>query len=298
MDILSGLFRLIRPANVGIGILTLLILFFKVLAPHISPPVDSYYILILYIVLMCSIISAGNIINDYFDIEIDKINKPQKVIVGNFISAKQCIYAYNTFLIIGLLCTLLLYRITYDEGIIKFYIAVNFLLFTYSKIAKKMLLIGNIFIAFITAWSIMELFFLQTNFITVSDTFKSKLYIFLGYSGFSFLTMLSREIVKDSEDIEGDRTYNASTLPIIFGYKSSNYIVTFILISLLAAQYYFYTNIPTLFFLNNWMQLFIILPTFFIIYKLHRAHAKAHYTQISILLKILMLLGLLTLLLM
>ncbi|RAP53365.1 MAG: geranylgeranylglycerol-phosphate geranylgeranyltransferase [Methanosphaera sp. rholeuAM270] len=148
---------------------------------------------------------AGNVINDYCDYEIDKINKPQRPIPSGRIRLKNALY-YS--LILFVIATIIGFLISVENGITVIICCVLMIIYAYDF--KQRCLIGNITVALLTG-----LTFVYGGLIT-KDVYLG---ILLGF--FAFLMTLSREIIKDTEDIEGDLKENAHTLPIVYGSRNS-----------------------------------------------------------------------------
>ncbi len=149
--------------------------------------------------------AAGNIINDIFDLEIDKVNKPNRVLPSGKLSISQTYSIYFIFLAISLL-------LAFNNGIssILFLIIINILLYLYSAFLKKIILIGNITVAFLTSSALLYGAMVYEN-----------ISIGLIPAGFAFLINLIREIIKDTEDITGDKQFSVITFPQKFGIKKS-----------------------------------------------------------------------------
>ncbi len=180
---------------------------------------------------------AGNAINDYFDHKIDAINRPERPIPSGRISLKTAgIYSFFLFavaIIIG-------FRIGLLPGIIVFSSSLLMVYYAYSL--KTKCLIGNLSISFLTGMSFV------LGGVVVNEIIIS---IYLGF--FAFLMTMAREIVKDMEDMEGDKMEGASTLPIVHGKKVSSIIAAFFMILASLAS-------PVLYFLGifNILYLFIL----------------------------------------
>ncbi len=148
---------------------------------------------------------AGNTINDYCDYEIDKINKPERPIPSGRIKLNHALY-YS--LILFLVATVMGFFISTENGLTV--IICSILMIVYAYDFKQKCLIGNLCVALLTG-----LTFVYGGLIT-GDVYLG---VFLGF--FAFLMTLSREIIKDCEDIEGDKHENAQTLPIKYGIKNA-----------------------------------------------------------------------------
>ena len=163
-------------------------------------------------IAVCIATGAGNTINDYYDYEIDKINKPERPIPSGRISLKNALY-YS--LILFLIATILGFYISTYNGVVVIICSIIMIIYAYDF--KRRCLIGNITVSLLTGLTFV-FGGLITNDITVS--------LLLGL--FAFLMTLSREIVKDCEDVEGDIKENARTLPIVYG-KNTALKIAFII---------------------------------------------------------------------
>lgn len=146
---------------------------------------------------------SGNTINDYYDYEIDKINAPTRPIPSGRIQLKTALY-YS--LILFIISIILGFIISIENGITVIICSILMIIYAYDF--KQRCLIGNITVSLLTG-----LTFVFGGLITKDIN----LGIILGF--FAFLMTLSREIIKDIEDIDGDKKENANTLPIKYGTK-------------------------------------------------------------------------------
>jgi 4-hydroxybenzoate polyprenyltransferase len=248
------------------------------------------------------IYAEGYVINDYFDLNIDQINKPDKVVVEKIISRRWVIF-WHVFL--SLAGIVLGFYIDWETNV-KFLGLLNAgvvaLLFLYSISLKKKLLIGNILVSILTAWSILVVSFCETSNLIQPDiigsyTQKITRISFL-YTGFAFVISLIREVVKDMEDIDGDRRYGCNTMPIAWGIQSTKVFVSVwlvVLISMLLIVQ-FYVLILKWWWSAAYSLLLIILPLFHIFQLLVRAKTSKDYHRLSSLIKMVMLAGIMSML--
>lgn len=167
--------------------------------------------------------AAGNVINDYFDYQIDLINKPERPIPSGRISLKSGRnYAYLLFLL-GTLCGFLISYMTNNWIPFVIVLIADVALYLYAYKLKATPLIGNLTVGFITGLGFVFGGFTLNNPAIISTS------IFLGF--FAFVMTTARELVKDIEDMEGDKTEGAKTLPILYGEKITS-VLAFILIIL------------------------------------------------------------------
>ncbi|WP_418604407.1 geranylgeranylglycerol-phosphate geranylgeranyltransferase [Hwangdonia sp.] len=296
-----NLLNLIRWKNLLLIALVQLLIKYAFLEPFgVDFGLTTLQISILVLATIC-IAAAGNVINDIYDVETDFVNKPDKLIVGKSISEKT---AYNLFIALNVIGVGLGYYLSQSVGKSAFFsifVIISALLYVYASYLKQTLLIGNIIISLLVALSlvvvgIFELLPVITteNRQTLFTFFK----IILDYALFAFAINLIREIAKDIEDIDGDYKAGMRTLPIVIGReRAGNILFVLTLIPLFAVSYYtinsLYKNqIAVVYFL-----VFIIGPLFYISIKSFNAKTKKDYHKISNLLKLVMLLGMLSLLL-
>jgi len=172
------------------------------------------------------VISAGNVINDYFDYNIDLINRPDRPIPSGEITLKN---ARNYALILFSIAIIIGILITYSLNdfiplvIILFSIVI---LYLYAYKFKGSVFIGNLIVGFLTG-----LCFIFAGLIIGSSTNSAEIiYISLFLALFAFIMTTAREITKDMEDIIGDKKEGIRTLPIAIGLKKSSYLVMFLII--------------------------------------------------------------------
>ncbi len=220
---------------------------------------------------------GGNIINDYFDYEIDKINRPNRPLPSSLITKRETLSLY--FLLVALSIILSLYISIEAVAIV---LATNVLLYFYSSTLKKIPLIGNLVISACTA-----LAFIYGGIVV------GNIYSAIIPAVFAFLVNLVREIVKDIEDIEGDKKNHLETYPIKYGIEKSKALLIVLLIFLFIA-----TIIPIVFRLYR-IEYFIIvmfcvnLPLIYFIHEIASDHFLNKISNLSTMLKFTMIFGLL-----
>lgn len=243
---------------------------------------------ILFIVYTLCFTAAGNIINDCFDITADKVNKPNKLIINKYIKYSNAITGYYIINGIGvILCLVSLYL---THNILVFFIVLNIiiLLFYYSKTLKGKPLIGNILVALLTALSILLI-----SLVLKSNT-SQKLVIYI-LSFFAFILNLTRELIKDIEDITGDKAAKFKTLPILIGLKRTNYIIKtniYITIICLSVTNLYFSS----YYVKTYIILFLICPLAYCLQLLKGIPKKNSFTKISAILKFIIAFGIFTVL--
>ncbi|MFM8588206.1 MAG: geranylgeranylglycerol-phosphate geranylgeranyltransferase [Bacteroidota bacterium] len=268
-------------------------------------PLLSYNLFHSMLVASLLIAGAGYIINDYFDLNIDKINKPDKLIVDRNISRRWAMMWHFMLSIAGLIITA--------------YVSIqlnNFLLFLlngiavillwfYSTTFKKKLLSGNIIISLLTAWVIFMLFVCEINWKSGSWMPSSHLALIniyklaILYGGFAFMVSLVREVIKDMEDEMGDRKYGCRTMPIAWGIHASKVFVSVWLIVLFGAlsAIMVYALFSRWYLISLFIASTLLLMLISIFLNLKKAVSIEDYTKLSRQVKLLMLMGILSMIL-
>jgi len=296
--------QLIRWKNLLIIFLTQLLAWWCVILPE-SPEVLSpvnFFLLALSTILIAA---AGYIINDYFDIKIDVINKPGKVILDNVIPRKQAIVAHTALNIIALgLASYVAVQAHHFEWL-WVQVSCTLLLWFYSTDFKRQYIAGNIVVALLTSFTIIALFIYEpalkydTQLPLVAGRHSSlPVWVLTVYAYFAFILTWMREIVKDMEDHKGDEAEGCTTMPIKKGLK---YAMRFTLalsllaaIPLLTASVILFTHHYTLF--AAYLLLLLIIPLVLWSVFLGRGFTTQHYNTASSWLKVIMLSGICSLL--
>ena len=233
MKLIVAFLRLVRWPNMVIIAATQVLFYYSFVQPiYLHDGATGAFPRVYFILLVISsllIAAAGNIINDYFDLNIDEINKPEKKIIDKLIKRRWAIVLHILFSITGVL---LGFYVDFSTPV--FWLGFSnlicaFLLFGYSISLKKKLLVGNILISLLTAWVILVCFFCYYRSFSCSNCepsiWQAELRRFIRvsvlYAGFAFVISLIREVVKDMEDMDGDARYGCRTLPIAWGIPAS-----------------------------------------------------------------------------
>jgi len=273
---LRALGRLIRVANLGM-------LFFCQLLVALCLVGDCYYAWArmidgqLWILMLATSLAAagGYVINDYYDVKIDSINKPRRVTIDRQFTRTQAIrmhLGFSTVAIgLGLLCTVrVAVLVAVSAG----------LLWLYSNHLKRLPMIGNVVIGLLVGIAILmpQLWLEKTTALGLT------------VAGLAMILTWIREIVKDMEDLRGDRSFGCKTLPIVAGLANSKLVVygfVMMLMALLA------TSI-----LVGWVtglmryHLWLLLPflAHFVV-QLYKADTVKQFDALSTYAKLLMLAG-------
>ena len=300
-------FKLIRPLNLIIVALTMygLAWYFESVfgeSPKYGITSLPFSLLALSTIMIAA---AGNIINDYFDIKADRINKPDRVIIGVHIKRRVAIVSHWGLNFIAF--SIAVYLSWIMESFLYLFVhlmSINILWF-YSMKAKRQFLTGNVLIAGLTATVplLVGLYFYQVygsrQSILITNEFPFlgdlnelyTLYLTFGLAIFAFILNFAREIVKDIEDIEGDKKLPSKTLPIVLGIKKSKTIVLLILSSTIIASFILWTLSAEIN-LIDWVPLmiaaFLIVLCFIMLPK---AYEKKQLKRINSLIKLAMVFG-------
>lgn len=221
------------------------------------------------------IAAGGYIINDYYDVKIDLINKPERVVVGRGISRRYAILLHSALNAVGILLGLVL---NWKIAVVCFFSV--FLLWLYSNMLKRLPFVGNFAVALLTGSSIAIVLLLYP--------FASKTNLGV-YALFAFFATLVREIIKDMEDLKGDNTFGCRTLPIVWGLRRTKnliYLLTFIFVSSVFLIDGLVEPLPMLYF-----SLFLFAPIAWLLIRLTRADTKKDFYRLSQLCKVIMILG-------
>lgn len=247
------------------------------------------------------IAAAGNIINDIFDVETDLINKPNKVIIGKQIPEKT---AYTLCIVFNCIGVGLGYYTSFLVGkpaYFSLFIVISVLLYMYASYLKQTLLIGNIVVSLLVGLSVLIVGVFDLLPATNNNNSLLQLVYFktiVNYAIFAFLINLPREIAKDIEDVNGDFKAGMNTLPIAIGRtRANNLLFAVTLVLILALTYYIVYKIYKHDILVTYFIIAVLAPLIYTAIKIFNAKTKNHFTHISNMLKIVMLLGMLSLLL-
>ncbi len=271
----------LRPINLLLVLMTLCVVdafLFQKMSEHIWLTKEHIARFFIYISTL-SICAWGYLDNDIQDIDIDVINqKKQHIELENLI--KYC----RISLIINILLIITIFIFDIYIGTLESCILA--ILWYYNRYGKRQFLIGNLLVATLCSFVVLILFI---YYIRLGIEFSNTA-IFENYLIFSFILTLLREVVKDAEDIEGDRSNGAKTLPILFGKLPTKiYIVT--LIFLVAFECLFFSISLKNESQSTVFQLFMFPSIFTMLYFLAKAKHKKDYTRMSLLCKIIMTFG-------
>jgi 4-hydroxybenzoate polyprenyltransferase len=246
------------------------------------------------------IAAAGYIINDIMDQETDHDNKPSRVVIGKGVSEAM---GYNLYFLlnvaavgIGFYLSNVIMKPTFGG----LFIIIVTILYMYATTLKQMLLIGNLAVAMVLSFSILIIavydllpLTFDSNRVQMGVIFS----ILLDYAIFAFALNLIREIVKDMEDIEGDKNQEMNTLPIAIGIKTTGKIVFgFGVLASIVLLWYINTYLMAnqLYYATVYGLLFVVSPMVFFVVRMWTAATKKEFHFLSLLLKWIIFFGILS----
>lgn len=222
-------------------------------------------------------IASGYIINNFYDYEKDLINKPIKSKIDKVIRKRTKLSLYVT---LNFLCIYTSSLVSWRA--VLFFSIYIFVIWLYSHKLKRILFIGNIVSSLLSVIPFFIILIYYKNF---------ELIIFL-YAIFLFLIVYMREIIKDLENIKGDFTLDYRTIPVVYGEKSSKYLLSIVSLFTVAIIYILLSGFDTgMMFYYYYFSIAVLL--FFII-VLWKYDSKKYYNFLHNLLKFLIVLGVLS----
>lgn len=235
---------------------------------------------ILLIISTLMIAAGGFIINDYYDQKIDMINRPKKVVVGTKFRRRLAMLSHSLLSVTGIAIGFWL-----DIRIGAVHIFSTFGLWYYSNHLRRLPIIGNMTISFLTSLTLL----------IVAVFFRRHELLVYVYALFAFLTILVREVIKDIEDVKGEAAVGCQTIPVVWGIRGAkafiylviaaggSFLVSFLLTTeSMLVRYYFLLLIPVF----GWF-----------IYKLARSDRQQHYIHLRMITNLIILSGLISMLL-
>jgi len=313
---MKSFLNLIRWPNLVIVTLTMILMRYAVIEPVVSKinvflvsspgsavpislqlPWYDFTVLVLATVL---ITAGGYVINDYFDIKTDLINKGE-VIVGTKIPRRKAMMWHNALNVAGVIAG---FYISWKAGYFwmgLLFLVVSGLLYFYSASYKRQFLVGNFIVALLTGmvpmlvaiyeWPSMYRFY--AVYASPPPDLSIIFYWIGGFAIFAFLTTLTREIIKDIEDFEGDQAYGRNTVPVVTGIFTAKMISVLLIavtIGLLYVVWYFFLNDKITL---AYLSVTVVVPLLYVVYKVIRSSGRKQLHAASRMMKIVMMAGVL-----
>jgi 4-hydroxybenzoate polyprenyltransferase len=313
---MKAFFKLIRWPNLLIVMLTMGLMRYAIIEPVLSKinfqsynlgkttltmSLQSGWLDFFFLVLATVLITAGGyVINDYFDIKTDLINRG-KVIVGTTVPRRQAMMWHNILNLVGVAAGFYVSARTGYIWMGFLFLVVSGLLYFYSASYKRQFLIGNIIVAILTGMVplLVILFeaprlyqFYAVNAVRIPDL-NILFYWVGGFALFAFITTLCRELIKDIEDFEGDVAYGRNTVPVVIGIVTSKIVsICLIIITLVLLYSIWYLHLHD-FITLIYMSVAIALPLLFVIYQVIVSKSRKQLHSASRVMKIVMISGIL-----
>ncbi len=290
--------RLVRWQNLLIILLTQSLVWYCIVVPQ-NPVVLNFFRFSLLTLSTVLIAAAGYIINDYFDIKIDQVNHPEKVVLGKVIARKTAIIAHTVINIIALVLAGYVAAYAHHYEWLLLQLGCTGLLWFYSTTYKRQYISGNITVAILTALTVICLYVYEPAMRAVTtsplqpDTASARLLLLI-YAYFAFMLTWIRELVKDMEDMAGDSAEGCVTMPIKRGlayasrFASGLAVLAILPLVLFAVGLYVYGLYGMAFYV---LVLLAAPLATWIWYLWHGAASPAHYHKCSRMLKVIMVLG-------
>lgn len=315
-ETIADFLALIRLPNLFIVALTMLLMRYAIIRPLLGAmPVTmaddpflvtrmalqvSWIDFLVLVMATVLITAAGYVINDYFDIRTDIINRGN-IIVGNTIRRRKAMMYHNVLNFLGIVAGFYVSaRIGYF-WLGMMFVVVSGLLYFYSSTYKRQFLIGNLIVATLTGmvpmiaviYDAIPIFRHYSGDVISFPGVALLFYWVGGFSVFAFLTTLIREIIKDMEDYNGDMELQRKTLPVVAGFGISRVIITvlsLITIGLLCYIWYYYLNDTVTLI---WMLALLLIPFVYVLAEVISGKEKRQLHRASRVMKLIMLAGIL-----
>jgi len=284
---IQALFKMSRPNNLLMIVFAMFAFRFGY-AHNVAPSDFSQWMQFLGMILTIVLLTAGgNFINDYFDVRVDRINKPDAVYVETKVKRRVVILAHMVTTALGILISFFVGKSMHSYLPFVVAISVSIALGLYTPFFKKRILSGNLLVSLcigvIPIWSVWpHLSNLHIAFWTAV------------FAGFAFTVNFTREIIKDIEDADGDASENYKTLPVVMGTQTARiYALLFLFAALIiggvalfiaATQHH---SLGTLYLIGMGMCLPLVISLFAVFI----ANSKEGFHKASLILKIAMAVG-------
>ena len=309
-EIIKPYLRLLRVGNLAFLAILLFVMEKWVATPLLQlaqfseqMPCWALTLLILSTVLIAA---GGYVINDYFDVKIDRINRPEDLVVTRHITRDGAMRLFQILTAVGVAAGLAVAWWAKSWTLAMIYIVIPGLLWFYSASYKRQLLIGNIVVSFVSALVPLLVAIANADYLRhlYGDALQytpitGQLYVWIsGFALFAFLMTLAREMVKDIEDITGDKEMECRTAAIVWGEKPTKMIVSILLLITMALiAYLIWAVLP---FTCDWKSFStryavfgLIVPLLCAIMLLWAAKTPLEYRRTQLVLKFAMFMGVL-----
>lgn len=310
MELLKDIMRLVRWSNL-LFLAALVWLMEKWVAVPILDKAAfgeqlPWYLLLLIILATVCIAAGGYVINDYFDVKIDRINRPDELVVTRTVSKPTAMRISLGLSSAGIVCGLVVAGLLHSLTIGILFVLIPGLLWFYSSSYKRLFMIGNLIIALLASMTpivvaMANVALLQLRYETILPftTLTHDLYAWLGgFALFAFLLTWIREIIKDLQDQMGDRELECHSMPVVWGDQWTKIFVTgLIVLTFAIIGHLWYHVLP---FPISWASLStryialgIVIPLLGVLWLLWAAKIPSDYKVCQQVVKFTMLIGML-----
>lgn len=295
---LSPFLKLVRLPNLLMIVVTQVLVKYFLFEPFGIDTTLGHFDFALLVISMICLAAAGNIINDLHDTATDRINKPDKVVIGKKISEKA---AYNAFIIlniIGVGIGFYLSNLVGKPSFVALFILPSAFLYFYATQIKGTVLVGNLVVSIMVGMIIVMvgIFDLVPAITPLNLTTQKVIFsILIDYAIFAFFINFLREMIKDQEDIQGDYNAGYNTLPVLLGRNRTNYVICGVaLLPLIGVFYYIYNYLYESKAAMLYVLLLVMGPLLYFLVKLAGAETKKDYHHLSLVLKLILATGILS----
>ena len=257
----------------------------------------QYLLLVLSTVLIAA---AGYVINDIFDQETDSINRPSAQIVGKLITESKAYNIYVALNILGVSIGFYLSNVIEKPSFATIFIFIAACLYFYATTLKKVLLLGNLMVAFVLALSVLIIGVFDLYPATHEgnqDQMRMLFGILTDYAFFAFLINFIREIVKDAEDVKGDYNQGMQTLPILLGVGRTSKVIFGLLLVPIGIVFWYvnsYLMFNDLYIAVLFLLFLVLSPLLYCLVKSWSAKTTTDFRHLSLLLKWILFFGILS----
>ena len=246
MELLKDILRLVRWSN-----LLFLVALIWLMEKWVTVPILDQaafgeqlpgYILLLIMLATVFIAAGGYVINDYFDVKIDRINRPDELIVTRSISKPSAMRLSMVLSGTGIICGIAAAGMLRSWTLGILFVIIPGLLWFYSSSYKRLFMVGNLIIALlagvapmVVAMANVAILQLRYGTILAYTTLPHDIYAWVGgFALFAFLLTWIREIIKDMQDQMGDRELECHSMPVVWGEKWTKVFVTGLIVLTIA----------------------------------------------------------------
>jgi 4-hydroxybenzoate polyprenyltransferase len=299
--------RIVRPVNLLIMAGMLVLVRYAIFLPvfrqnNIEGLMPGWqFLLLVFATLFTG--AGGYVINDVLDIEIDRINKPEKQVIGRTISEATGNKLHFNLTAIGIAFGIAFSYLSHNIFLGIIFVIIPTALFYYSFKYKYLPAIGNLVVAILAALVVMiywlfEFYHLKSQpelFIDASLYFANINRFVLAFALFAFLTTLTREIIKDAQDVEGDNRFGCHTLPVVLGIRATRYLIFILELITFAILVWFQVILYRTGY--NRMAYILIITQVLLLFSMFKSlfAGKADFSRQSLILKLIMVTGMLSL---